>query len=63
MNIRHILRGWFNLIVGRELKLMRRRLRICKSCTHNYYGVCNLCGCPLKAKASEPDESCEINKW
>lgn len=61
--IKHIVKGWFNYLFGKEKRIMNKRMRICKPCEHNYFGVCNLCGCVLKAKTSEPDEHCDIEKW
>lgn len=63
MNIKHIIRGFYNWIIGKERKIMRKRLKICKKCLQNDDGICSVCGCFLKAKASEPDENCPLNKW
>jgi hypothetical protein len=61
--IKHIVRGWFNYMTLRNRRQMLKRLRKCWKCENNYRGICNLCGCVLRAKASEPEESCPEGKW
>lgn len=46
---------WFwNIITGKTAAKAKARLKICAQCEHNNHGICNLCGCILKAKTRVP---------
>lgn len=53
-NILYIIEGYlkwfFDIITGKTAKLSKERLFICNECYHNKNGICELCGCILKAK-------------
>ncbi len=34
----------------KENRLSKKRMIICNNCKHNKHGICELCGCILKAK-------------
>lgn len=53
-----------NRIEMSENTLASERLAICNACEHkNMLGVCNKCGCLLKAKVKYKKSSCPIGKW
>ncbi len=61
-----IIRAWWYLFTGENKELMKKRLSVCGSCDRRKWFVCGECGCPLKAKASDPENICphpEGNKW
>ena len=37
-------------------------MNICKECDKNKEGVCEICGCVLKAK-TKSDSVCPLEKW
>lgn len=53
-NILYIFEGYvkwlFDLVTFRTSKRAKRRYSICSECEHNKKGICELCGCILKAK-------------
>lgn len=53
-NILYIIEGYlkwfFDIITGKTAKLSKERLFICNECQYNKNGICELCGCILKAK-------------
>lgn len=81
--IKFILQGFLNLLlikIGAKIddteyiKMVIHRQRICKSCSHHKsnIGICNICGCYCRAKASvEYDldkdgksiDGCPLKKW
>lgn len=61
--IKHIITGWFNYLTGKHYFMMKDRLRVCNKCIQKDGKFCSVCGCHLKAKASEPDENCPLDKW
>ena len=44
-------RWLWNIIIGITTAVAKERLFICKHCIHNKKGICELCGCILKAKS------------
>lgn len=40
----------WNIISGKTKQKAKERLEICNNCTHNKDGICELCGCIIKAK-------------
>lgn len=67
LKLKYIIQGWFHLILSKfkELKyskLYKSRLDICNSCDKNKNGICDVCGCYLKAK-TKSDSLCPIGKW
>lgn len=68
MAIKNIIQGWWNLLIDiisdiKYKKEFDERLEICNTCDHNKFGICDLCGCVLKAKTKAEDEACSIGKW
>lgn len=61
-----IIGAWWYFFAGKNKELMKSRLSICHDCELRKWKVCGECGCPLFAKASDPEEQCphpEGNKW
>ena len=68
LNIKLIYQGWKNFILDliSDIKYKKQfdaRYEICKLCKHNTYGICELCGCVLKAKTKAEDAECPEGKW
>lgn len=68
MFIKNIIQGWWNFLLDiisdiKYKKEFDERFEICKTCEHNKFGICELCGCVLKAKTKAEDEFCSIGKW
>lgn len=63
--VNNVITGWKNYFFPDPLieALSKNRMDICKVCPHNYNGVCDLCGCPLKSKTRAPEEMCPLAKW
>ena len=40
----------FDLIRHRQSKTYKQRYMICSECDNNKRGICNICGCIIKAK-------------
>ena len=40
----------WNIISGKTKQQAKERLAICNCCIHNKDGICEICGCVLKAK-------------
>lgn len=72
----HILVGYtmwlFDLLRRKSSKTSIYRYSICKKCEHNIHGICEICGCILKAKVRvdyDLDENgksidgCPEKKW
>ncbi len=72
----NIIQGYFiwlfNIIFKNTSINSRRRLLICNKCIYNKHGVCQLCGCIIKAKVRvhfQLDENgksidgCPLQKW
>lgn len=53
-DILYIIEGYFHWIKDKIMNRINpvsvKRLFICKGCEHNIHGICQLCGCVLKAK-------------
>ncbi len=53
-NIFYIIEGYskwlFDIVTFKENRLSKKRMAICNKCEHNKHGICELCGCILKAK-------------
>jgi hypothetical protein len=67
LKIKYILQGyfyWFISLFGKlkNHKLYEKRMNICKECDKNKEGVCEICGCVLKAK-TKSDSVCPLEKW
>lgn len=62
-SIKNIFIGWYNYLFHPMTKEAKARLAICEKCEYNVNGVCDICGCVLKAKASAPNEICHAGKW
>ena len=75
-NILYIIEGYFvwlwNIITFKTYQKAKDRLKICNACTHNKSGICELCGCIIKAKVrvNYPEdkngisiEGCPEKKW
>lgn len=66
--IKSIYHGYKNLIIeDKEFEpLYKDRYSICLTCPSNKVGICNLCGCVLKAKTRSLEEDCPHpngSKW
>ena len=66
--IKLIIQGWWNWLLDcisdiKYKKYFDDRLNICKTCEHNKYGFCDICGCVLKAKTKAEDSVCPDKKW
>lgn len=65
-----IVKGFTNLVLGKQKGLNKRRKILCDACPISNYGQSKLCkkslggcGCLLSAKRSDPDEKCPKNYW
>lgn len=65
-------RWLYDIITGRTKALSKERLDICNQCEYNKNGICDICGCILKAKVRvkfDLDENgksidgCPEKKW
>jgi len=68
LTIKLIWQGWTNVILDliSDIKykdIFSDRYEICKSCEHNKLGICEKCGCVLKAKTKSEDSECPVGKW
>ena len=74
--ISYIIEGYItwirDLVTGMTKQIYKDRMDICNRCEHNVHGICELCGCVLKAKVrvdfmlDEEDKSidgCPKRKW
>ena len=61
-----------NIISGKTKQQAKKRLAICNCCKHNNDGICELCGCILKAKTrvdfpldenGKSIDGCPEKKW
>lgn len=75
-NFIYIVQGYsiwlYNKITGKSSEIAKKRLDICNKCEHNKNGVCDICGCILKAKVRAiypiddfgiSIEGCPERKW
>lgn len=62
----------FDIITGKTRQVAKERLEICSECEYNDNGVCNICGCILKAKTrvnfsldenGKSIDGCPEKKW
>jgi hypothetical protein len=71
MNIKEIVRSWFNSFAGsdEQKELALNRLEICNACEEIKTNaaniiVCGNCGCPISKKIFSPIyNSCPLKKW
>lgn len=68
IKIKLILQGWKNLVLDLFSDIKYRnefneRIKICKECTNNLWGMCIICNCILSAKTRAEDAECPIGKW
>lgn len=64
----NILKGNYNRIFNKEIKLYNKRYKQCKGCSNKETietigEICGICGCPLQSKLRVKDEKCDLNKW
>lgn len=67
LKIKYIIQGYFYWFISKfkELKnhkLYSNRLDICEKCEENKKGICDKCGCVIKAK-TKSDSQCPLKKW
>ncbi|WQJ53314.1 MAG: hypothetical protein [Wendovervirus sonii] len=75
-NILYIIEGYsiwcFNIITGKTREIAKYRISICNECKYNKKGICELCGCIIKAKArvdfdidedGKSIDGCPDKKW
>ena len=62
----------WNIISGKTKQQAKERLAICNQCIHNKDGICEICGCVLKAKVrvdfpldenGKSIDGCPEKKW
>lgn len=58
-----IILGWWYLVSNKNNYVAQERLKVCMKCEHRKFGICNICGCVLQAKARLWEEECPIHKW
>jgi len=61
--IKHILTGWFLVLIFWDSPKAKKRRAICKTCPSRLLFICSECGCPLAAKSRVDEEECPLNKW
>lgn len=75
-HILYIIEGYsvwlWNIITFKTYKKSIARLKLCKECKHNNNGICDICGCIIKAKVhvNYPEDKngisidgCPEKKW
>lgn len=67
LSFKYIIQGYFHLFLSKfkqlkNYKLYNHRLDICNQCEENIKGICDKCGCVLKAK-TKSNSKCPLNKW
>jgi hypothetical protein len=45
-----------------NIKIQRKRLRICRACDRNEFGDCMECGCPVRNLVRAREDNCEYGK-
>lgn len=66
--IKHIVKGWFYGLIGKNYELGQKRLMFCNQClyhkriTKNIW-ICEECGCVTSKKTLVEEESCPQGKW
>lgn len=76
MNIFYIVEGYakwlWDIVFGRQASRTKERLAFCNQCEHNRHGICEECGCVIKAKVrctfvEDKDglsiDGCPLKKW
>jgi hypothetical protein len=76
MNILYVVEGYikwlWDLSFNRASKRTKERLELCNKCKENNNGICNLCGCVIKAKVrctflededGKTIDGCPLKKW
>ena len=63
-----IFQGWLNWFLDRISDIKYKeyfdaRYKLCKCCEHNKFGICDCCGCVLKAKTKAEESECPLGKW
>lgn len=71
-----IITGWvlwaYQSLFNKTTDKVRKRLEICSNCGHNVDGICNICGCIIKAKVrvrymedqfGKSINGCDLKKW
>lgn len=58
-----VIQGWYNWLFTKPNEETIRRRKICGECEYNKKGICQICGCVLKAKTASPNEKCLKGKW
>ncbi len=58
-----IVRAFTKLFKGENTDLAKERLRVCKDCDDRVGILCGICGCYLKAKTRDEEETCPLSKW
>ena len=63
--LKSILEGWKNVAWSspRVEQIATERAVVCAECDCNDKGWCELCGCPIIAKARSLSEICDDGKW
>ena len=57
--VRAYFRWAFFKLTSKEIK----RLEICEDCSFMLNNTCDVCGCPIKAKIRDYQDSCPMGKW
>lgn len=76
LNIFYIVEGYakwlWDIVFKRQSSRTKKRLFHCLSCEHNKHGVCEICGCVIKAKVRSSYiedrngfsiDGCPLKKW
>ena len=65
--IKNIAIGYTALATGKKCEGTDARIRVCRTCEHNYWIKktlwCKICKCYIPAKARVLEEKCPKNKW
>jgi len=64
--LKEIYYGWKYYLFPPKISiqnLFSDRLAICNICEYNLCGICQACGCVIKAKTQSPTTLCPENKW
>ena len=61
--IKHILTGWFLVLIFWDSPKAKKRRAICATCSERVGFVCGSCGCVIAAKSRVKEEECPLDKW
>lgn len=65
--IRNLFTGYYNLVVGNEPPVEKKRRTICNKCVFRKKGKtnhwCTKCPCYMPAKVKSPGAKCPAKKW